>query len=284
MQLSDGRQIGCLEVGRDDGFPIFHCHGNGSSRLEVMLLADSAGAAGVRLIGLDRPGIGKSDPAQGRALVDWPDDLVQVADRLQLERFAVEGVSAGGAYALACAHRIGDRLTGCGLISSIGPPEVVSEAGPAWMRAAWWTTRNFPELARAGMRLALPDSLSDVAGTEVRLRRIALLLARPDRDVLRRPDVRGALLRSIQEGRRQGAGAGRSEILMLLRDWNLAIERVANHPIFLWHGEQDRLVPVAVARLLAKRLPGCSAMFYRDEGHFSTLANHARDMFAALGR
>jgi len=45
MRLSDGRRVGCLEVGKADGFPIFHFHGNGSSRLEVMMLADLAAEA-----------------------------------------------------------------------------------------------------------------------------------------------------------------------------------------------------------------------------------------------
>jgi pimeloyl-ACP methyl ester carboxylesterase len=283
MLLSDGRRVGCQEVGRADGFPVIHCHGNGSSRLEVMLLADLASAAGVRLIGLDRPGIGDSDPAPGRTLIDWPDDVAQVADRLRLGRFAIVGVSAGGAYALACARRMPDRLTGCALVSSMCPPELILESAPAWMRAGWWIARHCPALAHAGMRAALPDALSGEAGAQTRLLRIASLLARPDRDVLHRPEVRKALVRSMLESRRQGPQANRSEILALLDDWNLPIEQIALRRIFLWHGGRDRMVPVAPARLLADRLPHCSAVFYADEGHFSTLANHAQEVLAALG-
>jgi pimeloyl-ACP methyl ester carboxylesterase len=282
MLLSDGRRIGCLEVGPDQGFPIFHFHGNGSSRLEVLLLGDAAASAGVRLIGLDRPGIGNSDPAPARTLTDWPRDVTEVADRLQIERFAVEGFSAGGAYALACAYRIPGRLTGCALISSICPPELVREAVPAWMRAGWWVAQHHPDVARALMQLALPDELSDEAGAEQRLRRIAAWLDRPDREAVQRPSIRPALVRSMAESRRQGAGASRREILELLRQWNLPIEQIALREIFLWHGARDRLTPIGPARLLAERLPHCVAAFYADEGHFSTLANHCRDVFAAL--
>ena len=149
MLLADGRRIGCLEVGRADGLPIFHCHGNGSSRLEVVLLADLASAAGVRLIGLDRPGVGHSDPAPGRTLIDWPDDVAQVADRLQIERFGIEGVSAGGAYALACADRMADRLTGCALVSSMCPPELLQQAAPVWMGGG---LLDGPAFSRGGPR------------------------------------------------------------------------------------------------------------------------------------
>ena len=282
MLLSDGRRVGCLEVGKDGGFPILHFHGNGSSRLEVAMLADVAAAAGVRLIGLDRPGVGNSDPAPGRTLLDWPDDVAEVADRLELERFAIEGVSAGGAYALACAYRMPGRLTGCGLISTICPPDLVRQAGPGWMRTAWWIAEHHPGLAHACMRALLPDSMSDEAGADARLARIASWLGRADRDVLRRPAIRRALVRSLAEGRRHGAAANRREILALLHDWRLPIERIGLHGIHLWHGEKDRLTPIGPSRLLAERLPHCNAVFYAGEGHFSTLANHAPDILAAL--
>ena len=280
--LSDGRRVGCLEVGKADGIPILHFHGNGSSRFEVAMLADVAAAAGVRLIGLDRPGVGNSDPAPGRTLLDWPDDVAEVADRLELERFAIEGLSAGGAYALACAYRMPGRLTGCGLISSICPPDLVRQAGPGWMRTAWWLAEHNPGLAHACMQVLLPDSMSDEAGAEARLARIAAWLGRADREVLQRPAIRRALVRSLTEGRRHGAAAGRREILALLRDWSLPLERIGSCRIHLWHGGRDRLIPVGPARLLADRLPQCSATFYPDEGHFSTLANHAPDILAAL--
>jgi len=282
MRLPDGRNIGCLQVGRPDGVPIFHFHGNGSSRREVEMLADAAAAAGVRLIGLDRPGIGDSDPAPGRTLLDWPDDVAHAADALGIARFAIHGISAGGAYSLACAYRIAHRLTACALVSSICPPELVLQAAPAWMRAAWTITRSRPDLSLACMRFLLPDEPSGERGAQVRLARIAPYLTRADRDVLERPEVRGALVRSIAEGRRQGGEANRLELLALLQDWNLPIERVALREIFLWHGEADRVTPLGPARLLADRLPSCNATFLAGEGHFSTPANHATEILAAL--
>lgn len=284
MRLSDGRRVGCLEVGIADGRPIFHFHGNGSSRLEVELLADVAASAGVRLIGLDRPGIGDSDPAPGRTLIDWPSDVAQVADRLQIGRFAIVGFSAGGAYALACAYRMANRLDGCALVSSIGPPELVRLAAPAWMRGGWWLAQHHPDLVHTAMRLWLPDSPFDEASAETRLSRIASWLAAPDQELVRRPVIRKALVRAMAESRRQGATANRLEVLALLRDWNLRIDQIALRGIFLWHGERDRLTPIGPARLLAGQLAHCSATFCPGEGHFSTLAHHAHDVFAALRR
>ncbi len=41
-------------------------------------------------------------------------------------------------------------------------------------------------------------------------------------------------------------------------------------------------MPVAAARLLGRALPHCTATFYPDEGHSSTVANHAQDILHTL--
>jgi pimeloyl-ACP methyl ester carboxylesterase len=86
IRLRDGRQLQSLEIGKSDGSPIFHFHGNGSSRLEVLTVKAEAERLGVRLICLDRPGIGGSDERRGYRLLDWPDDVVEVAADLESAR------------------------------------------------------------------------------------------------------------------------------------------------------------------------------------------------------
>ena len=61
IRLQDGRSVAFLEVGTRGGPIVIHCHGSGSSRLEVLVMEDAADELGIHLIGLDRPGIGRSD-------------------------------------------------------------------------------------------------------------------------------------------------------------------------------------------------------------------------------
>jgi hypothetical protein len=60
--------------------------------------------------------------------------------------------------------------------------------------------------------------------------------------------------------------------------------RIPMRAMHLWHGERDRLTPAGPARRLAQRLAVCNATFFAEEGHFSTLVRHARDIFEALRR
>jgi len=235
IPLRDGRAMGVAVVGKSDGFPIFHCHGSGSSRLEVKLLAAAATAQGVRLIGLDRPGVGRSDPKPGSQLLDWPDDVGEVADQLGIERFAIEGLSAGGPYAMACTYKIPQRLTACGLISTVSPPDLMRKAGTASMRAMWWIGARVPHLVLLYARLVQRMTGSDVASTEKYLARYAARLGGADQELLSNPEIRGPIAQAMAESFRQGA-AGNLEIVVAEgQPWGFQVEQIAFEKLFLWH-------------------------------------------------
>ena len=124
IRLRDGRRLGYAEWGDPGGRPLLYFHGWPGSRLEGRLGDEAARARGVRLIALDRPGMGLSDYQPRRTLVDWPDDVIQVAAALGLDRFAVLGISGGGPFAAACAWKLSEQLTGAGIVSCLAPVDV----------------------------------------------------------------------------------------------------------------------------------------------------------------
>src|SRR5690606_1509326 len=106
VTLPDGRELAYLDFGDPAAPLVIHNHGGPSSRLEGTLLASAAVAHGLRLVSVDRPGIGRSTPHAGWALPDWVDDLTTLADALGADRFAVSGWSGGGAVTMAAAALI----------------------------------------------------------------------------------------------------------------------------------------------------------------------------------
>jgi pimeloyl-ACP methyl ester carboxylesterase len=236
----------------------------------------------VRLIGLDRPGIGRSDPKTGYQLLDWPDDVGEVADRLGIEQFAIEGISAGGPYALACAYKIPHRLTACGLVSTLSPGNLIRKAGTRWMRAVWWMGAQFPWLLRLYVPLVQRVMGSDEASIEKYLVRYATRLGAADQKLLGITETRKLLVQAMAESSRQGGKAGLEAALAEVRPWGFQVEQIPFEKMFVWHGEQDRIMPVAPVHLLVQALPHCTATFYPDEGHFSTMGNHAQDILNTL--
>jgi pimeloyl-ACP methyl ester carboxylesterase len=281
IRLRDGRRLQCLEIGKSDGAPIFHFHGNGSSRLEVLSVQGEAEHLGVRLICLDRPGIGGSDERPGYRLLDWPDDVVEVADQLGIARFAIEGFSGGAPFALACAYKTPHRLTACGLISPATGP-FIQQAGSFALRSEVWMLVHVPWLVRALFRLSMRFSGSDAASFEKKLLRAGKRLGEADQQVLRRPEIRKAFAEATAECFRQATDAATRDGIVYSRPWGFQVDAITCEKVFLWQGEQDGVMPASAASLLAEALPYCTATFYPNEGHLSAFVNHAQGIWKAL--
>jgi len=130
--LKDRRKLGYAEFGLPEGKPIFYFHGHGSSRLEPRMYDFDEKKFNIRLISIDRPGRGLSDFKEKRTILDWPDDVIELADHLNIQNFSILGGSGGCAYALACTIKIPERLINCGIVSGLGPVEL----GLEWMDKA----------------------------------------------------------------------------------------------------------------------------------------------------
>ena len=109
VSARDGRTLAYLEVGDPRGPLVIHNHGGPSSRLEGRLFASAASKNGLRLVCVDRPGIGQSSRQKSRTYSGWADDMTAIADALGYQEFGVTGWSEGGPWALAAAAYIDPR-------------------------------------------------------------------------------------------------------------------------------------------------------------------------------
>jgi pimeloyl-ACP methyl ester carboxylesterase len=201
FQLCDGRRLGYAEYGDPAGTPVFFFQGTPSSRW-VHPDESITSSLGVRLIVLDRPGFGRSDFQPGRTLLDWPDDVVEVADLQGIGRFAVVGLSGGGPYVAACAYKIPGRLTAAAIVGGGGPVAVpgVTEGMPWIRRAGASIARHAPWLLRPLIWLAQNPGRNPDRFFE----QYTAHSSKPDRLVQAQPDFRRMLTKSYAEAARQG--------------------------------------------------------------------------------
>ncbi|GAB7333775.1 hypothetical protein MBLNU13_g05299t1 [Cladosporium sp. NU13] len=104
--LPDDRTLSFATYGASTGPIVFHLHGLGDSRLTGALFDQPGRTLGVRIIAVDRPGIGSSSPQRNRTALDHAEDIRLLAAHLGAKTYSVVGVSGGGPYALACAHAL----------------------------------------------------------------------------------------------------------------------------------------------------------------------------------
>ena len=281
ITLKDGRSLGYAEYGAPEGKAVFYFHGHPGSRLDWTLFDpdDSAAEMNARIIAVDRPGTGLSDFKRGREILDWPDDVIELADALQVDRFAVLGISGGGPYAAACAFKISGRLIATGIVCGMGPSEAPgAKEGLSWIYAGKPSVirRLILMLMARGIRKN-PNQFRDRMVSEGKKQ-----LAEPDWVLLAKPEFGNVFLDvTFAEALRSGIGGIHHEAALYARPWRFRLQDIAAEA-HLWHGELDRQVLVSVGRYVADAIPNCHATFFENEGHISLPLNHMREILSVL--
>jgi len=268
----DGRTICFTEHGDPSGPPLFMFHGTPGSRLDHDPY-DRPTAA--RIITIDRPGYGESDPQPDRRLVDWPGDVAAVADALGIDQFFVLGISGGGPHALACAALLPQRVRRVGVVCGVGPlDDPASDAGMKPSNAMLnQLSRSDPKAVHdiADMMAAGITGANDPA--ELHALMTADDMPDVDRATMAHPAVQEMMYTTAKEGMRQGGDAFAIEMIMLAQPWGFALEDLTVEVRFL-QGTEDVNVPLAHAEVMAARVPGATLTVMQGEGHMSLAIDH----------
>jgi pimeloyl-ACP methyl ester carboxylesterase len=87
--LPDGRKLGYAYFGSQTGHAIIVHHGLACSRLDGAYFHEVGQELGIRIIGVDRPGMGLSSPHPNRRLLDFAKDVEYLTEHLELEQYCV---------------------------------------------------------------------------------------------------------------------------------------------------------------------------------------------------
>ncbi len=280
--LSDRRRLGFAEFGDRLGKPVLYFHGFPGSRLEARLADRISCESHIRFIGIDRPGYGLSSPKVGRTILDWADDVAELADQLDIQQFSILGVSGGGPYAAACAYKIPHRLDAVGIVCGMGPVEI-----PGLMSKMSWTYRH-------GLRLAgrLPQMITALYPFPAALFRyypaymlsiVSGKVAEPDKIALKNKKLIEVLSSSFREAFRHSLRWPSGDVIPYSRPWGFSLKKI-HMAVHLWHGAKDRIVPSTMGRYMAQTIPNSQPTFYANEGHFSIILNRIADIWKIFCR
>ncbi|KAK5120974.1 hypothetical protein LTR85_005758 [Meristemomyces frigidus] len=101
-----GRIISFSEVGDPNGATAFICVGMGLTRYVTAFYDELATTLRLRLITVDRPGVGGSEPYPPHdrsGPLSWPEDVLAICQHIGVSKFSLLAHSAGAIYALATA-------------------------------------------------------------------------------------------------------------------------------------------------------------------------------------
>ncbi len=284
IAVGDDRQIGFAEFGDPQGRAVFWLHGTPGARRQIPTEARVyAEQRQVRLIGVDRPGIGSSTPYQYDTVFAFADDMRTIADTLGIDKMEVIGLSGGGPYTLACAAAMPDRVVAAGVIGGVAPT-MGSDAiaggvmGSVGLRVA-------PLLQAAGGPIGLAASV---------LIRLIRPLASPaadlygrvspeaDRRLLARPEIKAMFLDDLLNGSRKQMAAPFADVVVFARDWGFRLDEV-KVPVRWWHGDHDHIVPFEHGQHVVAKLPDVELYHLPGESHLAGLGRAEEILRTMLG-
>ena len=274
-EISPNQGLAWNEYGAPDGHPVLYYHGWPSSRLQARLTHHLALERGLRIIAMDRPGMGKSTFAPGRTLDSWPALMAGFTAALGIGKFGQLAVSGGGPYALACAARMPERLTATAVLAG-AVPLGKSLHGLHWgYRLLGLMKNSVPCPVFTGF-FRLAEKFSRLSPARPPIRWLLGSVSKEDRRVLLEvPEVWTLIAKSFREGIHNGGGRAAmadADVYFQPLSFNLAEIR---HPIRYWHGGDDRNIRLQMVREFVGKIAGAELEIAEDLGHFSLVLRRA---------
>jgi pimeloyl-ACP methyl ester carboxylesterase len=277
LNLANGRRLGYAEYGDPCGAMVLWFHGTPGGRRQFPLLGRRAAEKlGLRVVLVERPGCGLSDPHAYQAIADWVTDITQVAEALGAERFGVVGLSGGGPYALACAAvpplagRVAAVAVLGGVVPSVGPDATEPERTGIIDLA-----RRFAPVL-SGLRRPLAAVVTGLVLPIVPLghyacRAYAHISPLSDQLVLAEPDIEGMFVDDVILVARGRFQAIVDDARLFGRDWGFRLADVKARVVW-WHGDADHIVPLAAAEAAVATLPDAELIVRPEESHLGGFA------------
>lgn len=269
LEGPDGRCLVVEDAGPLDG-EVLLLHGGTPGTGSVYEPNLFAGAArGIRHVSYARPGYGGSDRDPGRSIADCAADAEAVLDQLGIDRFYTSGWSGGGPHALATVAQLGERVRAAVIVASFAPRNA---------EGLDWLTGMAPENhVEFGAAEAGPEQLERfLAGAATSLgafdaerpqEAFGELLGPVDSALFTNESARHGA-RVMREALRDGTWGWFDDNLAFIAEWGFDLGSI-RVPISVWHGGDDRMVPLSHGRWLAEHVPGARARLLPDEGHLS---------------
>jgi pimeloyl-ACP methyl ester carboxylesterase len=272
LSLAGGRRVAWAEWGSPGGQPVLLLHRNPGSRL-LDPDARSTARAGARLITIDRPGYGRSDPVADPTRSAVASDLAAVVEDIPIDQVALIGWSGGGMFALEAAAKLGSRVRSLSLVCTPAPDEEIPWV-PDDFRALTAEVPSDPEQAFAAITAACsfyaedPDAAveSDPSPADAEVRTL--------------PGITDALRTMMREGARQGAIGMAADIVAGSRGEPLPLTEVRT-AVRLWYGDADWIGPEH-GRWYADRLADAQFSIVPGAGHLLPLTNWRAILEAAI--
>jgi len=269
------RRIGIAEFGDPDGPLVLWFHGTPGARRQIPPVGRQAALdLRLRLVTVERPGVGASTDHRYTRVADFADDAAAVADHLGHDRFAVVGLSGGGPYALACGAILAGRVAAVAILGGVCPlvgPDSAGRTDEGLIALAGRFHFALEPLRPVTKRLFRGLMLPLIPLAHPAYGQFTRFMPAGDRKVFADPGIEAMFLDDLTEALRRGMGAIAHDIALFGADWGFRLADV-RPPVRWWHGDADNFVSLVDAERSASLLPDVELYVRPGESHLGGFA------------
>lgn len=246
---------------------ILFFHGFPGSSAQVIPFGKHHAELDLEVLCIDRPGYNKTSLGSSEPFYQAITDMISLTKEFGWQNFEVVSVSGGTPYLFSLLNTHSNLINRASIISGLGPiantqfkkvlplKSLISLYLLPITPAAIFTalTKN-PKL----IRLFLKPSLSDLA-------------------VLKKIENLKILETALHEAFAQNGVGPKQDAKSFLNAWTICSDKYPSD-FQIWHGEDDQIIPVDMAKQLAKQIPQAKLNILTNEGHYSLAFNYINQL------
>jgi pimeloyl-ACP methyl ester carboxylesterase len=282
VKTVDGRSLEVVVVGDQRGVPLVFQGGTPFAAVPYPPVVEAAQARGLCFVTYSRPGYAMSAPMPGRSVADAAGDVAAILDSLEADGFVTLGWSGGGPHALACAALLRDRCLSAAILAGVAPYGV---ADLDWLAGQGeGNIEEFDAALRGDAELTAwltdaAEDMSHVSADDV-VAVLGDLMSDVDQKALTDIYAQWTAM-SFRKALSGGIAGWRDDDLAFLKPWGFDLNAIP-HPVAIWQGGQDRMVPYAHGEWLAEHVPVVHAHLLPDDGHLSIAVGRLEEILDEL--
>ncbi|KZK75669.1 Alpha/beta hydrolase family protein [Pseudovibrio sp. Ad46] len=229
INLPGDRALAWSEWGDADGRPVILCQGAGMASA-ISFGEQIAKDLGLRVLSVDRPGLGKSGADPEKNFESWAEDIKELLDFVKADQAFAIGFSQGAPFALA--------LAASGLVDGVAVVSGQDELAFPGMFA------KLPDELKGMVSLACddPDRLeADIAGmatAEWLWQMIEGMSGEEDRAFYASASFAPLYRDALASGFAQGAAGYARDTRLAMGRWSFSVENI-KQDVQLWYGLKD---------------------------------------------
>jgi len=223
--------------------------------------------------------MGQSTLKPDRKFLDYPYDISELADRLGIEKFGVMGWSGGGPHTVVCAYEIPERLLFnialCGYTNFAELPGAAGMFSTKVDQVSVEIAKRFPRMYHLFFSFF---SMSLKFFPNLLYKTTSESLNDSDKEIMLDPAFKTHFLSDQREAIAQGTKGVMIDSVIHYDDWGFRLKEITSK-VHVFHGTEDKLVPIAFGRHLAENIPNCDFHVMENQGHMFPIS-HQNLIFA----